>query len=195
MLYAYSAARVLSKGEELRDGHAVTAAVRDTNFTGVADTVVALDSKGDRIESYEVMNNLVGEDRAEYKGMTFKASTTGFQLQEYKGGYMFCSKYSEVAFTIESSEDACKDKCRRCSLLTYYAGFESQFSKRCYVFQSAVECGRLKGYKDGAGSMWSVPVGAFDSMLQEYEAYKRAVVWPGKTMEVPLDYSSGERLL
>ena len=111
---------------------------------------------------------------------------------------MFCSKYSEVAFTIESSEDACKDKCRRCSFLTYYAGFESQLSKRCYVFGSAVECGSLEGYTDGAGSMWSVPVGAFDrfdSMLQEYKAYQRVVVWPGQTMEVPVDYFSGERLL
>ena len=38
----------------------------------------------------------------------------------------------------------------------------------------------------------SVPVGLYNSTLQQYKAYERAVVWPGKTMEVPVDYFSGE---
>jgi hypothetical protein len=46
----------MSEGGNLHDGDAITAAVRNTSFTGVAGTVVALDSQGDRIESYEVMN-------------------------------------------------------------------------------------------------------------------------------------------
>ena len=52
MLYAYSAARVLSKGDDLRDGEAVTAAVRNTTIEGVGGTAVALNSNGDRIDSY-----------------------------------------------------------------------------------------------------------------------------------------------
>ena len=107
MLYAHAATTVMSKGDDLHDGKAVTAAVRDTNFTGVAGTVVALDSKGDRTESYEVMN---------------------------------------------------------------------------YV-------------QEEGNVMSSVGVGVFDSTLGQYRAYEQAVVWPGKTMEVPLDYFSGERLL
>ena len=56
MLYAHAATKVLSEGGNLRDGEAVTKAVRNTSFDGVGGTVVALDSKGDRKESYEVMN-------------------------------------------------------------------------------------------------------------------------------------------
>ena len=56
MLYAHAATRVLFEGGDLRDGKAVTIAVRSTNFSGVGGAVVALDSNGDRIESYEVMN-------------------------------------------------------------------------------------------------------------------------------------------
>ena len=40
--------------------------------------------------------------------------------------------------------------------------------------------------------MGSVAVGIFDATLKEYKAYKQVVVWPGKTMEVPADYFSGE---
>ena len=103
MLYAHGATTVMSKGGNLHDGQAVTAAVRNTSFTGVAGTVVSLDSNGDRIETYEVMN-IVLED------------------------------------------------------------------------------GDL---------MHNVAVGIFDSMLGQYKAYERAVVWPGKMMEVPSDYFSG----
>ena len=104
MLYAYSAAKVLSEGGDLRDGEAVTAAMRNTTIEGVGGTAVALDSNGDRIYSYEVMNYIV--------------------------------KAGDV--------------------------------------------------------MRSVAVGIFNSMLQEYKVYERAVVWPGSTMEAPADYVSGE---
>jgi ABC-type branched-subunit amino acid transport system substrate-binding protein len=56
MLYAYSATKVLSEGGDLRDGEAVTAALRNTTIEGVGGSAVALDSNGDRIQSYEVMN-------------------------------------------------------------------------------------------------------------------------------------------
>ena len=52
LLYAHGATKVMSEGGDLRDGEAVTKAVRNTSFTGVGGSVVALDSRGDRIESY-----------------------------------------------------------------------------------------------------------------------------------------------
>ena len=61
MLYAHAATKVLSEGGSLRDGKAVTAAVRSTTFEGVGGTLVALDSNGDGLQSYEVMNYVVGE--------------------------------------------------------------------------------------------------------------------------------------
>ena len=60
MLYAHAATKVLSEGGELQDGEAVTKAVRSTSLDGVGGTVM-LDSKGDRIESYEVMNYVLDE--------------------------------------------------------------------------------------------------------------------------------------
>ena len=61
MLYAHGATTVMSKGGDLRDGKAVTAAVRSASFTGVGGTLVVLDRKGDRIESYEMINYLLKE--------------------------------------------------------------------------------------------------------------------------------------
>ena len=60
MLYAHAVAKVMSEGGDLRDGEVVTAALRNTTIEGVGGTAVALDSNGDRIESYEVMNYIVG---------------------------------------------------------------------------------------------------------------------------------------
>ena len=105
MLYAHAATKLMSEGGDLRDGEAVTAAVRSTSFTGVGGTVVALDSNGDRIESYEVMNYVLEEGDVTH----------------------------------------------------------------------------------------SVAVGVFNSTEGQYEAYTRAVVWPGNTIEVPADYFSGGR--
>ena len=56
MLYAHAATKVLSEGGELHNGSAVAQAVLSTKFEGVGGTIVALDDRGDRIESYEVMN-------------------------------------------------------------------------------------------------------------------------------------------
>ena len=41
------------------------------------------------------------------------------------------------------------------------------------------------------GGVGSVPVGRYDTTLEEYTAYEQAVVWPGSTTVVPLDYVSG----
>ena len=101
MLYAHGATAVMSAGGDLQDGKAVTAAVRSTSFTGVGGTLVELDSNGDRVESYEVMNYVLEEGDV----------------------------------------------------------------------------------------MSSVAVGMFNSTTGQYKAYERAVVWPGKTMEVPVDFS------
>ena len=103
MLYAHAATKVMSEGGDLQDGEAVTAAVRTTTIEGVGGTAVALDSNGDRIESYEVMN---------------------------------------------------------------------------YVLEAG-------------NATSSVAVGMFNSTQGQYKAYERAVVWPGKTTEVPVDYLSG----
>ena len=193
MLFAHAATKLLSEGGDLHDGQAVTEAVRNTNFVGAGGEVVALDERGDRRESYEVMNFVIGNASLEYKGKTFRALATGLQLQEYYGGYKFCSKYSEVTPTIKNSVDACKDTCvqQGCWALTYYAGLQTEFKRRCYLYMSKAECGTLEGYKDGVGSVWSVPVGVFNSSTGQYQAYKQAVIWPGGTPEVPTDYISG----
>ena len=56
LLYAHAATKVLSAGGDLQNGTAVTEAVRSTTFEGVGGDVVTLTDKGDRVESYEVMN-------------------------------------------------------------------------------------------------------------------------------------------
>ena len=52
MLYAHAATAVMSEGGNLHDGDVITAAVRNTSFTGVGGTVV-LTSEGDRIECHD----------------------------------------------------------------------------------------------------------------------------------------------
>ena len=99
MLYAHAATKVLQEGGDLRNGSAVTEAVRSTTFEGVGKRIVTLDTRGDRIESYEVMNYVLRVD----------------------------------------------------------------------------------------GVMSSVPVGVYDSEVGQYEAYDRAVMWPGSTEDVPAD--------
>ena len=61
MLYAHAATKVLSEGGDLYNSQAVTAAMMNTTFEGVGGRTVALDSHGDRIESYEVMNYVLKE--------------------------------------------------------------------------------------------------------------------------------------
>ena len=100
MLYAHTATEMLNKNGDLKDGRAVTEAMRTTLFEGVSGSMVSLDKNGDKIESYEVMNYVVGK----------------------------------------------------------------------------------------GGQMGSVPVGAYNSTSQQYTPYEQAVVWPGNTTEVPVDY-------
>ena len=104
MLYAHATTKMISKGGNLHDGEAVTAAVRSTTFTGVTGTVVALDSNGDRMDSYEVMNYVLEEGDV----------------------------------------------------------------------------------------MRSVAVGIFDITEGQYEAYERAIVWPGNSTSVPRDNVPGD---
>ena len=103
MLYAHAATKVLSKGGDLQDGTAVTEVVRNTTFEGIGGTAVALDSQGDSITSYEVMN-----------------------------------------FVLEAGD-----------------------------------------------VLSSVAVGMFNSTLQQYKAYDRAVVWPGNATLAPRDHLPG----
>ena len=61
MLYAHAATKVLSEGGDLHDGLAVTAKLRSTAIEGVGGSTVALDEKGDMLESHvEVMNYVLG---------------------------------------------------------------------------------------------------------------------------------------
>ena len=106
MLYAHAATKVLREGGNLRNGSAVTEAVRSTTFEGVGKRIVTLNTKGDRIESYEVMNYVMRAD----------------------------------------------------------------------------------------GVMSSMPVGVYNSEVRQYEAYDRAVMWPGSTEEVPEDWISAETI-
>ena len=63
MLYVHGANKVMSEGGDLSDSEAVAAAVRNASFTGVAGTLVELDSSGDMILNYEVMSYVVDARR------------------------------------------------------------------------------------------------------------------------------------
>ena len=188
LLYARAATTVLEKGGDLRDGQTVTTALRNTSFVGIDGTTVAPNKLGDQAVSYEVMN-YIGSEGAEHKGMTFTLSMNEFQLQEYPGGYKYCSQYALVTPIIASSVDACKDACRAktCWALTYYAGLKTEFAQKCYLFMAAAECGRLKDYKGGVDSVWSVPVGRYNRSTGKYTNLSE-VVWPGGTTNIPVAY-------
>ena len=102
MLFAHAATKVLGEGGSLLDGQAVSKAVRDAKLDGMAG-LLDVDEQGNRIESYELMNYVMGT----------------------------------------------------------------------------------------APKMRSEPFGMYNSTLQQYTAYEKVVVWPGRTTEVPIDYSSG----
>ena len=38
----------------------------------------------------------------------------------------------------------------------------------------------------------SVPIGIFNSTLQQYRTYQQPMIWPGNSTDVPNDYFSGE---
>lgn len=62
MLYAHAATKVLNNRGDLHDGQAIASAVRSTRFEGVGGSIVDLSAQGDRIESFEVMNYIIGAD-------------------------------------------------------------------------------------------------------------------------------------
>ena len=45
------------------------------------------------------------------------------------------------------------------------------------------------------GRMGSVGVGMYDSIQGQYNAYERAVIWPGNVTAVPVDYVSGAAVI
>ena len=62
MLYAQAATKVLSEAGDLYDGSAMMRAMLSTTFMGMGGTAVTLDKNGDRIDSYETMNYVLGAD-------------------------------------------------------------------------------------------------------------------------------------
>ena len=56
MLYAHAATKVLSKGGDLTVGNVVVNAVWSTRIEGVGNREIVLNERGDRIESYEIVN-------------------------------------------------------------------------------------------------------------------------------------------
>ena len=95
MLYAHAATTVMSKGGDLRDGQAVTVAIRNTSFTGVGGTVVSLDSNGDRMESYEVMNYVLEGDRMNSVAVCIFDSMQG-QYKAYERAVVWPGKKNTV---------------------------------------------------------------------------------------------------
>ena len=71
MLYAHAATKVLSEGGDLEDGEAVTKAVRSTEFVGAGGQIIDLDESGDPIESYELMNIVMGVASGFYNASTY----------------------------------------------------------------------------------------------------------------------------
>ena len=115
MLYAHATTKMISKGGNLHDGEAVTAAVRSTTFTGVTGTVVALDSNGDRFESYEVMNYVLEEGdvmssvavgvynrtlqqyKAYERALVWSGGTTEVPVDYISGGILCSMQFGVVA--------------------------------------------------------------------------------------------------
>ena len=111
MLYAHAATKVLSEGGSLQDGHAVTAAVRNTTFKGVGNRTVALDENGDRIEVWELMNYVLTADgridgvpvalynstllqyMAYEQEVVWPGGTTKVPSDYFSGASQSCSKY------------------------------------------------------------------------------------------------------
>ena len=96
MLYAYAATTVISNGGTIHDGEAVTAAVRNTSFTGVGGNRVVLNSDGDRIESYEVMNYVLGEGGVMSSVAVGVYSSTAKQYEAYDQAVKWPGKTMEV---------------------------------------------------------------------------------------------------
>lgn len=139
----------------------------------------------------KVLNNSVPLMTAHLHWHTFLADSE-FKLQDHPGGYKYCDGPRVTTPSIESSLSACKKRCRDCWSITYYAGLETDFAKRCYVYMSEAECGILTSWTETLDiPAWSEAIGVCNSTLQQYIAHDWVVVWPGSTAEVPVDFSSG----
>ena len=95
-LYAHAATRVMSEGGDLQDGEAVTAAVRNTSFIGLGGSLVVLDSKGDLITSYEVMNTVLEEGDVFSSVAVGKYNSTLRQYKAYERAVVWPGETSEV---------------------------------------------------------------------------------------------------
>ena len=104
MLYAHAVTKLMSDGSDLRDGEAVTMAVRSTSFTGVGSTVVAIDSNGDRIESYEVMNYVLEEGDVMRSVVVGMFNSTNGQYEAYKQAVVWPGSTKEVPADYSSGE-------------------------------------------------------------------------------------------
>ena len=103
MLYAHAATKVLSEGGDLRDGQAVTAAVRSTTFEGVGGSALVLDENGDRVESYEIMNYVVGADGAISGVPVGKYDSTERQYTAYERAVVWPGSTMEVPKDMEDT--------------------------------------------------------------------------------------------
>ena len=113
MLYAHAATKLISERGDLQDGEALTAALRSTSFTGVSGTVVALDSNGDRIESYEVMNyilkegNMLKDDDVMSSVAVGMLKSTKGQYEVYERAVVWPGNTTEVPADYFSGEPRC----------------------------------------------------------------------------------------
>ena len=96
MLYAYSATKVMLEGGDLKNGEAVTAAVRSTRVKGVGGIAVALDSNGDRVESYEVMNYVLEAGNVMSSVAVGKYDSTAQRYQPYMRAVVWPGNTTEV---------------------------------------------------------------------------------------------------
>ena len=100
LLYAHAATKVLAGN--LHDGDAVTEAIRSTTFMGVGGAV-ALDEQGDPIESYEVINSVLGLGGVMNSvPVGMYSSTANATLQQYKA-------YKQTVLWPGSSTEVPKD--------------------------------------------------------------------------------------
>ena len=107
MLYARAATKVMLEGGDLRDGLRVTEAVRSTTFVGVGGTAVALDSNGDRIDSYEVMNFVIEAGNVMRSVAVGMFNSTEGQYEAYERVVVWPGKTTEIPADYISGELWC----------------------------------------------------------------------------------------
>ena len=141
MLYAHAATRVLSEGGDLQDGAAVTAAVRNTTFAeGVGGTVVVLDSKGDRIESYELMNFVLEAGNVPGSVAVGMFNSTLWQYKAYEHAVVWPGNTIEVPADYFSGEHRCMDFHQPLFSAPVFATSAPALTVSAPVFAVAVAC-------------------------------------------------------